>query len=396
MRKITNFMQLMIIVLVSLFATTNLKAQSHFVFEGGNPADPVYTIYFFGATLNGVDLQAGDEIAVYDGTKMVGAAVLTSVCASENYNNFVSAFKTLTSGTGYVPGHPVTFKCWDASAGVEATDFTINYLDLYNAWIQDVFPSEDGIFSLTEVGFTHATNIPVTGVVLDPSTLNLIVNETGQLTATISPENATNQLVAWSTTNNSVATVDQTGLVTASGAGTAKIVVTTDDGGFTDTCYVTVSAANIPVSGVTIQPTTMNLYVTETGQLTETVVPPDATNKNVTWSSTNEAIATVNATGLVTAVSEGVAKVAVTTVDGGFSDTCTVTVSHVPIAPVLVSAVGGDQQVTLTWTPVPAKKGRTATHFSFEGGNAADPVYTLYFFGATLNGMNLEAGDEIA
>ena len=127
-------MQLMIIVLVSLFATTNLKAQSHFVFEGGNPADPVYTIYFFGATLNGVDLQAGDEIAVYDGTKMVGAAVLTSVCASENYNNFVSAFKTLTSGTGYVPGHPVTFKCWDASAGVEATDFTINYLDLYNAW----------------------------------------------------------------------------------------------------------------------------------------------------------------------------------------------------------------------------------------------------------------------
>jgi len=389
-------MQLMIIVLVSLFATTNLKAQSHFVFEGGNPADPVYTIYFFGATLNGVDLQAGDEIAVYDGTKMVGAAVLTSVCASENYNNFVSAFKTLTSGTGYVPGHPVTFKCWDASAGVEATDFTINYLDLYNAWIQDVFPSEDGIFAITDASFTHATNIPVTGVTVNPSTLNLIVNETGQLTATISPENATNQLVAWSTTNNSVATVDQTGLVTASGTGTAKIVVTTDDGGFTDTCYVTVSAANIPVSGVTIQPTTMNLYVAETGQLTETVVPPDATNKNVTWSSTNEAIAIVNATGLVTAVSEGVAKVAVTTVDGGFSDTCTVTVSHVPIAPVLVSAVGGDQQVTLTWTPVPAKKGRTTTHFSFEGGNAADPVYTFYFFGATLNGMNLEAGDEIA
>jgi len=396
MRKITHFMQLMIIILVSLFATTNLKAQSHFVFEGGNPADPVYTIYFFGATLNGVDLQAGDEIAVYDGTKMVGAAVLTSVCASENYNNFVSAFKTLTSGTGYVPGHPVTFKCWDASAGVEATDFTINYLDLYGGWIQSVFPSEDGVFAITEANFTHATNIPVTGVALDPSTLNLIVNETGQLTATISPENATNQLVAWSTTNNSVATVDQTGLVTASGTGTAKIVVTTDDGGFTDTCYVTVSAANIPVSGVTIQPTTMNLYVAETGQLTETVVPPDATNKNVTWSSTNEAIATVNATGLVTAVSEGVAKVAVTTVDGGFSDTCTVTVSHVPIAPVLVSAVGGDQQVTLTWTPVSAKKGRTTTHFNFEGGNAADPVYTLYFFGATLNSMNLEAGDEIA
>ncbi len=389
-------MQLMIIVLISLFATTNLKAQSHFVFEGGNPADPVYTIYFFGATLNGVDLQAGDEIAVYDGTKMVGAAVLTSVCASENYNNFVSAFKTLTSGTGYVPGHPVTFKCWDVSAGVEATDFTINYIDLYGGWIQNIFPSEDGVFSLTEVGFTHATNIPVTGVTVNPSTLNLIVNETGQLTATVSPENATNQLVAWSTTNNSVATVDQTGLVTASGTGTAKIVVTTDDGGFTDTCYVTVSAASIPVSGVTIQPTTMNLYVAETGQLTETVVPPDATNKNVTWSSTNEAIATVNATGLVTAVSEGVAKIAVTTVDGGFSDTCTVTVSHVPIAPVLVSAVGGDQQVTLTWTPVPAKKGRTTTHFSFEGGNAADPVYTLYFFGATLNGMNLEAGDEIA
>jgi len=175
------------------------------------------------------------------------------------------------------------------------------------------------------------SNSPVTGAVagvtLDQDTLNLTVGgASATLIASVSPADATNKNVTWSSSNNSVATVAG-GVVTPVAAGSATITVTTVDGGFTDTCAVTVEAASIAVTGVTLGQDTLSLSAGgDTAALVATVAPADATNQNVTWSSSNNSVATV-AGGVVTPVADGNATITVTTVDGGFTDTCAVTVA---------------------------------------------------------------------
>ena len=94
-----------------------------------------------------------------------------------------------------------------------------------------------------EIEVTYTTgNVAVTGVDI-PNTASVEVGSTTQLTATISPSNATNQNVSWSSGNTSVATVASDGTITGVSAGTAVITVTTEDGSYTDTCTVTVAAA---------------------------------------------------------------------------------------------------------------------------------------------------------
>ena len=170
----------------------------------------------------------------------------------------------------------------------------------------------------------------VTGVSLDKTNLNLNPGKGGTLTATITPGNATNQNVTWKSSDTKVATVDN-GLVTAVGLGTTTITVTTADGGKTATCEVTVTTATVPVTGVTLDPTSLTLDVNQTAPLTATITPNDATNQNVTWTSDNPSVATVSG-GVVTAVAPGEATITATTQDGGFAATCTVTVNK-PVVP---------------------------------------------------------------
>ena len=168
----------------------------------------------------------------------------------------------------------------------------------------------------------------VTGVSLNKGSLTLDVGESDTLTATITPNNATNPNVTWSSNNESVATVNN-GVVTAIKAGTATITVTTEDGNKTATCAVSVAAATVPVTGVTLNKTSTSLYVGDTETLTPTITPDNATNKNVTWSSDDTSVATVDASGLVTAVARGTAVITATAADGsGANATCTVTVSR--------------------------------------------------------------------
>ena len=184
-----------------------------------------------------------------------------------------------------------------------------------------VIKASGGILSVSISG------IPVTGVSLDKTTLSFnAIGQSKTLTATVEPADATNKNVSWSSSNPSVAAVDN-GIVTAVGEGTAVITVTTEDGGKTATCTVTVTIdTSVPVQGVSLDNT--SLYMTKMGQsaqLTATVEPANATNKNVTWSSSNTAVATVE-NGIVTAVGNGTAVITVTTEDGGKTATCSVTV----------------------------------------------------------------------
>ena len=169
------------------------------------------------------------------------------------------------------------------------------------------------------------TNVPVTGVSLDKDSLTLDVGGTATLTATVEPEKATNKHVTWKSNNTNVATVSG-GVVAAVGAGTTTITVETEDGKITDTCTVTVNAAAaVPVESVSLNKTELTLTEGNSETLIATVQPANATNQNVTWSSSAESVATVE-DGKVTAVGAGETTIRVTTEDGGKTATCAVTV----------------------------------------------------------------------
>jgi len=169
----------------------------------------------------------------------------------------------------------------------------------------------------------------VSGVTLDQKTVTLSINESVTLIATVSPENASHKTVTWESSNTEVATVSGNGVVTALAAGNAVITVTTDESKKSATCNVTVNAAVVPptpVSGVTLNQSTLTMTEGDKATLTPTVAPTNATNKAVTWSSDKPSVATVSATGEVTAKLAGSATITVTTTDGGKTATCAVTV----------------------------------------------------------------------
>lgn len=200
---------------------------------------------------------------------------------------------------------------------------------------------------------TVSVTTPTSGVTLSPTATTIIKGKTQQLTATVAPATASDKSLTWTSSNTSVATVNSSGLVTGVAAGSATITATTANGGHKATCAVTV---RVPVSGISVSPTTTTLIKGRTQQLAATVSPADATNKNYTWSSTNTAVATVSATGLVTAVGGGSATISVTTADGSYSAGCVVTVT-VPVTGINIADVsstvnaGSTAQLAYTITP---------------------------------------------
>ena len=169
---------------------------------------------------------------------------------------------------------------------------------------------------------TVSVTTPVTGVTLDLSSITLEEGQSTTITATVSPEDADNKTVTWSSDKANIATVDNAGKVTAVAEGTATIKATV--GEFSASCTVTVSKKVIAVTEVTLNMTSLELVVGDEVTLTATVKPDDATNKTVTWSTSNSDVVTV-VDGKVKAVKEGNATI--TARAGEKSATCTVTVN---------------------------------------------------------------------
>lgn len=144
----------------------------------------------------------------------------------------------------------------------------------------------------------------VSAIEVAPKSAALAVGQTQQLTTTISPSNATNKNVTWSSSNSNVAAVDANGKVTAKAEGTANITAKTEDGNKTAVSTVTV-VQSIPVSEVQVTPSRKTMNAGETLQLTATVLPENASNKNIIWRNGDTKIATVDVNGKVTAVSPG-------------------------------------------------------------------------------------------
>lgn len=154
--------------------------------------------------------------------------------------------------------------------------------------------------------------------------LILSVGDTKSTKIKIYPELATNKQVTYSSSDERVCTVDEAGAVTGVGAGNAIIMVKTADGNKTAMLNVIVRADE--VTGVTLTPETLSMFVGESKNLTVVVEPYAAPNKSVTYTVSDPSVVTVSPTGKVTALKSGTATVTVTTVDGGFTDTCVITV----------------------------------------------------------------------
>ncbi|GAA6766383.1 hypothetical protein AAFH68_23250 [Flavobacterium sp. CGRL1] len=325
--------------------------------------------------------------------------------------------------------------------------------------------------------------IPVSSAAVSPTSASLYAGNTQQLTVTISPANATNKNVTWSSSNSAAATVNSSGLVTAVSAGTATITATTQDGNKTASAAITVNpntsftvyfykpsnwgtgikiyywnalptgvlanatwpgvnmtdsgngwysytfsnvnstnlifndgtnqtadlsqnktgwymnntwydsnpGTGVAVTSVSLSPSSASLNAGGTQQLTPTVLPANATNKSVTYSSNNTAVATVNSSGLITAVANGTATITVSTVDGNKTSTCIVTVS---------TTSGGGNYYTIKnrWTGAYLSDAGTNTGYgtTVSGNNykwqkiAIDATYFVLKNVATGELMNIE------
>jgi uncharacterized protein YjdB len=198
--------------------------------------------------------------------------------------------------------------------------------------------------------------ILVSGIVLSSNSVNLTPTQTVQLSAIISPANASNQEIIWSSSNLAVATV-LNGFITAIATGSVNITVSSTDGSnIFEFVLVTVTAVpDIPVSNITLNQTSAILHPTNTLMLMATIMPSNATDKTVTWSSSSTN-ATVDSSGVVTAVSAGKAVIRVTTTSGNLVATCTLTiivsVASVSISPITLTVNSGStKQLTTTIVP---------------------------------------------
>ncbi|MCL2164862.1 MAG: Ig-like domain-containing protein [Oscillospiraceae bacterium] len=226
----------------------------------------------------------------------------------------------------------------------------------------------------------YAPIIP-TGIVFAPAmtTTSIDVGASRDLAVVVSPVAAASKDVTWTSSNPAVLTVTPTGPYTAEiealAGGTAVITVSSDVApGVAAIATVTVI---VPVTGVSVTPTSATILVGNTQLLSHSVTPTTATSPDVTWTSSNTAVATVSNTGTVTGVTVGNATITVTATYGGQTASCAVTVepntisvTGVTVAPTSVTLELGETQ-TLNETVIPSNATNTAVTWSNNGSAVA-------------------------
>lgn len=236
-------------------------------------------------------------------------------------------YSTRPSGAVDAPAANVTFK-------INGKTTTI---DLYTSGdgISDWAPDDNNANEMLVQTEVEIPKVAVSGITLNNSTLSLTTGQNFTLQAMLSPSNATNKEVTWESSDAGVAAVSKDGVVTAKKAGKATIVAkAADESGKYASCVVTVTEAKKEVTGVTLNKSSLNLGVGGSEVLSATVLPADATNKQVTWLSSTPSIATVSQSGVVTGVKEGTTQISVITAEGSKTAICSVTVSgQTPITP---------------------------------------------------------------
>ena len=172
-------------------------------------------------------------------------------------------------------------------------------------------------------------------VYLDKSSIELVIGESDMLKASISPSSAIEKAVTWTSDKPEIASVDASGRIVAKSVGKAKIIVATKDRNKTAVCEVSVIASR-PVSSVSLNLSETSLEIGGITQLSATVLPTNATDKSIVWTSSDEDIATVASDGTITALSVGTTTITAISIDGVHSSSCKVNVEY-PTTPAHMS-----------------------------------------------------------
>ena len=239
------------------------------------------------------------------------------------------------------------------------------------------------------------TTIPITNVMINPSNKIIKKNETFKISATVNPTNTTeNKTITWITSDSTVATVDQSGLVTGKQNGTA-IITAKASNGKTAICSITVNTPTdpstpdtpvtptvIPITSVTVNPTATTIKKGATARITATINPTNTTqSKTITWTTSNGAVATVNASGVVTGTGNGTATITARA-SNGKTAVCRVTVytqttpTVIPITSVSVNPTattikkGATARITATINPTNTTQSKTITWTTSNGAVA--------------------------
>lgn len=216
----------------------------------------------------------------------------------------------------------------------------------------------DIVITTEEGGFEAKCTVRVDGIDargierVGDKTVTMGLNQTRQLQVKITPSDTTNKNVQWTSSNNSVATVDSNGVVTSKNSGSTIITATTYNGLKTE-FFIEVET---PVTNITLNSNEINLNPGGTFKLDATVNPSNASNKNIKWISANESIATVDQSGNVTADVAGTTYISAVSADGKVVATCTVNVSKPvvtkPAKVKIKSAKKKGKKVTLKWKKI--------------------------------------------
>lgn len=240
----------------------------------------------------------------------------------------------------------------------------------------------------TTINPTEAAKTPVTNIEISKSSVSTTTGSKVSLTATITPDNATIKDVIWASSNENVAVVDENGTVTAISQGNAIITATSKDGGYYDTCDITVEFGEpiVLVTGVTLSQTALSLKVGASANLSANIMPVNATDKTVQWSSDNTRIASVDENGKVTAIGIGTAYITVTTIDGSYTATCKVMVSsntptHIPVSGVSLSSDALSLNIDDTHRLTVTIKPSNATNIAINWSSSNTKVATVNAYG---------------
>lgn len=177
---------------------------------------------------------------------------------------------------------------------------------------------------------TVVDKIPLKNITLNKTSLTIKEKETAQLSLSYNPSNATNKKVTWKSSNTGVATVNQSGKITAIKPGTTTITVVSNDGGHVATSKITVQAISKKVESISLDKKELSIVSGEEATLKVTINPTYAENKNVTWSSSDEEIATVE-NGIVKALKPGTTEIKAISEDGDKEAICKITVTAPPL-----------------------------------------------------------------
>ena len=313
------------------------------------------------------NLEAGDEIVIANYAQGVVAGDISSQVMASVDSTFSADHKNITSlsddavkltlgGTSgawtlsnsddeLLGATAVKKLAWDSgtttwSISIVSEDATIqNGTSTYGRFLYNVntprfstYTSATSSSMLLPQIYVGSTSTPIypTDITLGGIPNNTLgVNETGQLTVSYTPATVNQKVLTFASSDESVATISNDGLITALAVGSTTITVTAKKNAQGDviTKTFTLSVVTIPVTGVSLNKNSTSIGVGQTETLTATVLPNNATNKGVSWSSSNTGIASVN-NGVVTANAVGTARITVTTTNGGYTAHCDVTVTE--------------------------------------------------------------------